>query len=451
MYSASAKSGVTIRKKDGSVIKLPPKKKPVVYSKNDDGLLIIPPEREYIIRRSVRLVYLELDLPLLAEELKAYRKEVLALDKANAPNMTPVYVFNFDDKKRNLKGIPVKLSYSGIDLDGQIVLSLQETYAQEKAYVKTAVDDSLLFSVNKRTANGSEENFLPFDLAKKSKARYGFYRSTLLYFKDVGIANIKFHNLVNKLKQKYIRAIANYYVFLEQHGHIQRVDQVIECAEKGYQQYQIPFVNLSVEQATVVDKRDEDQFTNINDGDKICCKISSIVTVMNTFQCLEKQHHMVRVALEVLIKDSCEDMPFTRELQAYYCKECKRIFMYTSEYERIREYVGNSQYCVFNRFYVDGNLLGRKSIIATSWADESILKEAGYEVNQNSYLTQQDRLSILLALNRRGVPYHAIASYLNTFITVLGSSSSRDMTQAVKRWESDLEAVRKMHASNTLM
>lgn len=418
--------------------------------KDGNGLWIVSSEREREIKNAVGLIYKRQDLPTLADELKICKKEVLALDKPNAPKMTPVYVFNFDDEIRKKKELSVKLSYSGLDLDGQEILSLYVAYIKETVYLKAASDGTTLFSPAKVPTDTSKEAYLPFKQAIKSKARFGFYKITLEYLNDIHIAHTKFKNLVNKVKGMYIYAIACYYVFLEQHGFFPLVDQMIECSQHEQPQLKIPFIKLSGKQAFANDKDDANQLSDVNDGDKICCKLSSVITVMNTFQCLEKQHHMVRVVLEVLIKNAYESMPFTREFQAYYCKECQRIFMYTSEYDKIRKYAVDSQYQVFNWFDVDGSLSERKRIITSSWADESILKVAGYEVNRDSVLSQQQRLDILIALNRRGISYHSIVSYLNTFITVLGSAASRDMTQAVQRWKSDLDAVEKMYTAKVI-
>ena len=446
LHSPSVKPKVIVRKKDGTVI-VPNIEEPVDNSstRNDD-LLPVSSEREREIRRAVRLSYSDLDIPSLAKALRVYRKEVLELDRSNAPDMSSVYVFEFPDKNTNMNGIPVKLAYSGMDIDGQKVLSYQVGRSQIKIYIKSTPDGTLLFSENKRTGRDAKYCFRPYGQAQNSKVEFGAYRAPLKYLKARGLADSKFYNLVQKLKFKYIKAIANYFVFLEQHGLSQRVDQMIEGCGIGDPQLHIPFSKSCDKQAD--ENNDVDQPADIKDGDKICCKLSSVVTVMNTFQCLENQHHMVSIVLEILIKNAEEDMPFTKELQAYYCKECQRIFMYTSEYEKISGMVDNSHYCVFNRFNVDGVLLGKNSLIGTGWADESILKEAGYEVNQKSSLTQQERLSILLELNKRGLSYHAIVSYLNTFITVPGSTSSRDMRQAVSRWKSDLEEVRRKYMAN---
>lgn len=439
-HSISAKSGVIVRKKDGTVI-VPNIEEPVDNSstRNDD-LLPVSSEREREIRRAVRLSYSDLDIPSLAKALRVYRKEVLELDRSNAPDMSSVYVFEFPDKNTKMNGIPVKLAYSGMDIDGQKVLSYQVGRSQIKIYIKSTPDGTLLFSENKRTGRDAKYCFRPYGQAQNSKVEFGAYRAPLKYLKARGLTDSKFYNLVQKLKFKYIKAIANYFVFLEQHGLSQRVDQMIEGFGIGNPQLHIPFSKLCDKQAD--ENNDVDQPADIKDGDKICCKLSSVVSVLNTFQCLDKHHHMVSVVLEILIKNADEDMPFTKELQAYYCKECHRIFMYTSEYEKIRGMVDDSHYFVFNRFNVDGVLFGRKNLIGTGWADESILKEAGYEVNQKSSLTQQQRLSILIALNRRGLSYHTIISYLNTFINVLGASSTRDMTQAVNRWQEDMNALK---------
>ena len=85
-----------------------------------------------------------------------------------------------------------------------------------------------------------------------------------------------------------------------------------------------------------------------------------------------------------------------------------------------------------------------------TWADESILREAGYSVGQDSHLNQQDRLNILQALNDRGVPYHLIASYINTSINVLGASTTRNMTSAIASWKSDLTKIKELYTKGLM-
>ena len=66
-------------------------------------------------------------------------------------------------------------------------------------------------------------------------------------------------------------------------------------------------------------------------------------------------------------------------------------------------------------------------------------------MNQQSSLTQEQRIKILIALNVRGVSYHRIISYLNTFIDINGAVTNRDMSQAVRCWASDMEILRTLY------
>ena len=240
-----------------------------------------------------------------------------------------------------------------------------------------------------------------------------------------------------------MKAIGNYFVLLECHGYTDKVARMLnEERSQELQELSLPYTAISHGIAFVERSRN-----SIHDGDKICCRLTTVVIVVNTFQCLAKHHDMVSVILEVLIKDTEKDMPFVRELEAYYCKQYNKVFMYTEQFNRLGSMIRDRRYRIFNLFAVDGKQYGYTGKIADTQADESILKEAGYVVNRDSTLSQQERLGILVALNRRGLRYRAIVSYLNTFITVLGFASSRDMTQAVQRWKADLDAVEKMYAA----
>ena len=123
--------------------------------------------------------------------------------------------------------------------------------------------------------------------------------------------------------------------------------------------------------------------------------------------------------------------------------------MYTTEFYRIYNLFKDSDYQFFNRFKHDGRFYGFSSS-TSEWASESILKKAGYEVNNKSSLTQRERIEILLALNRIGVSYHRIISYLNHFIDMNGAAMEKDMSQAVQRWESDIEVLRGLYAKRAI-
>lgn len=453
------RSGCSIVKKDGTVLDIIPESIPT--SSDKDSLWIVSPLREKQIRDEVELAYFDYDLPSLARALKSYRGDVIRIDAKSAADLTGVHInvsveidvkVKSKSKDKNIIMIKntqhtvvrVELSYAYPDSDGKIVLAIKDIdNPNYRVFLKSDDSRRLLFM---QSENSESSQFIPFGKDLIGNDRFKHIRSILLFLDEKTAKS--YNEYIKRLKTEYVRAIGRYFVFLERHGYSDKVARMLkEDISQEQQELLLPYTAIS--HGTAFYERSNYR-NSINDGDKICCRLTTVVIVVNTFQCLAKHHDIVNVILEVLIKDIEKAMPFVRELEAYYCKQCNKIFMYTEQFNRLGSMIRDRRYRIFNRFVVDGKRYGYTGKFSDTWADESILKEAGYEVNLNSALSQQQRLDILVALNRRGISYHAIVSYLNTFITVLGSASSRDMTQAVQRWKADLDAVEKMYAAKVI-
>ena len=265
-----------------------------------------------------------------------------------------------------------------------------------------------------------------------------------------GLRDLKFSKIHSMLKECYLDMFTGFFTLLANNGLQNEVYEQLASQDLE--------ITLSIPEKTetkpklryhVADAKRIPSEEEINAGDRVYCQLSSIIVVENTFSCVNRNHVMIPVILEVLMKHKDQDLPHTRELSAYYCQQCKRIFLYTTEFYRIYNLFKDSDYQFFNRFKHEGRLYGF-SPSTSEWATESILKKAGYEVNNKSSLTQRERIEILLALNRIGVSYHRIISYLNHFIDMNGAAMEKDMSQAVQRWESDIEVLRELYAKRIL-
>lgn len=432
-----AKTGeITVIKPDGTIIKHKPaiKKTPHIEKLSEDC------KKE--IRRTIRIGYSQKPLPELSQSVKILKRLATEIDKPNVPKISTEYLYDFDQPEKKLQGIGVRLGYSGLDVDGGIVLYAQLRIGSRHKLFLKQVEEAIFVNIEKKTTETYQ--FLDVKTAKK---KYKWFAPDIQYMLDQCILRAKFKNLVSKLVGKFTRAIADYVIFLEEHGKHELVEHLMSDDAGIQASDPIPFIKLQKQSSMHTDSNNDDD--TLHTGDKICCKLTSIVTVANTFKCVEEGHEMIPVQLEVMLKHKSEELPQTVEVDAYYCRQCRRIFMYTSEFESIRNYLENHLYYVFNRFSVNGMLMGYMHSTET-WADESILREAGYSVGQDSYLNQQERLTILQALNDRGVPYHLIASYLNTFINVLGASTTRNMTSATASWKSDLAKIKELYTEGLM-
>lgn len=419
-------SGFTVVKKDGSVISVSPREK---VNKSDIQPVSI--DRIEVIRAEVRKNYSSLPIDKLNTIYLQYMKAALKI-YSDPEISSPAYVISLR-KKANAK---LRVTFARLDTDGSIVLKIKDRKNGSSVYMKTINDVPLYNSIDHTGPN------YPFRKLLDATTKLPQCREILNLIYEAGIPRRPFKFLVQDVCNSYITAIGDYFIFLE---HFKRDTEVNHILFGGPQPEQ---KTSGVKQPIPTFPKPPGKMVPssavINKGDRIYCQLSSIIIVENTFKCLKKGHQMVGVTLEVLIKDVYDSTPFTKDLKAYYCKQCKKVFMYTNEFYGIYNLIKDKQYQVFNCFLYDGKKLGYKTT-TDMWAAESVLKKAGYEVNQQSCLTQEQRIRILIALNVRGVSYHRILSYLNTFIDINGSVTNRDMSQAVRCWASDMEILRSLY------
>lgn len=175
-------------------------------------------------------------------------------------------------------------------------------------------------------------------------------------------------------------------------------------------------------------------------GPAIPLRINDIVSVMNTFQCVNKGHVILEVAGLLGYGDG-STRPKEKAIRCFYCCDCERYFMYSDDFKtQVYHLIASNRFCMFTKFRYNNVLYdSHLGLNANGFAQESLLKKAGYQVNQTVDLSAKERLSILMFLYDRGVSPHFILSYLNQFITLNGSSLSKNMTVAVHRWKEDMQ------------
>lgn len=419
-------AGFTIVKKDGSIIRVSPKAKI-----DKSALQHVSPDRKEIIRSGVRRKYSSLSIDELN---KIYLQNMeAALKIYNDPEISsPSYELSLK-KKANVK---LRITFACLDTDGSIVLKIKDRRYGSTVYMKT-INNVPLYNSVAHTAQ-----YYPFRKLLDATTKLPECRDILNLIYEAGITRRPFNLLVESVRNSYLVAIGDYFIFLEHFKRTAEVNHILfgcPYPEQKASEVKQPTPAFPKPSGKTIPSNDV-----IRNGDKIYCKLSSIIIVENTFKCLNKGHQMIGVTLEVLIKNVNGSTPFTKDLKAYYCKQCKKVFMYTNEFYEIYNLIKDNRYQVFNCFLYGGKKVGYKTT-TDMWAAESVLKKAGYEVNQQSSLSQEQRIKILIALNVRGVSYHRIVSYLNTFIDINGSVTNRDMNRAVRCWKSDMEILRALY------
>ena len=157
----------------------------------------------------------------------------------------------------------------------------------------------------------------------------------------------------------------------------------------------------------------------------------------NTFHCLHMEHdHEEIVALVNVMAKSGNIYP--RKVSAAYCPECNMYFIMESSYIKLRRIgvlmcrLSDDKAYIRNKGFFDTNGL----------ATESLLKQYGYNVAQDSTLTAQQRCKILELIIDNGVcSKDAVISYLDYFINMHKNRKNNSFAEAISKWESDRDYI----------
>lgn len=146
----------------------------------------------------------------------------------------------------------------------------------------------------------------------------------------------------------------------------------------------------------------------------------------------ERKHHKVISATGILT--SLEGKPVKIDVQ--YCTSCKMYFINQDTYIDYREKLGN----LMGNFAFK-NYTSAKGSGSGDWADKSILKLCGYNVDKKNNLSEEKRRFILKNMMIRNIlPKYRIEEYLEFFIRM--NQDDRDKIMAVRKWKADLNWVR---------
>lgn len=400
-------------------------------------------EQRRRIANAVQRKYRLLSIARLETISKKFN-DILNQAKVNKELPKPAFHPGFVDGLRPVRTISLYVSYVDTLPSGVAILRVYEENCRQAVFMSYDPKEKYKpyhFSPSLDT------KFCTLEITKKLNPEKA---AVLDKIRKVGLRDLKYSKIYEKLREAYLSMFAEFFTLLAEHGFKNEVEELLTSPDLE--------ISLSIPEEAkpkpkpryhVADAKQIPSEEEIQAGDRVYCQLSSVIVVENTFSCVNRNHVMVPVILEVLVKHKGDELPYTRELAAYYCQQCKRIFLYTTEFYRIYNLFKDSDYQFFNRFQHEGRLYGFSSS-TSGWASESILKKAGYEVSSKSNLTQRERIEILLALNRIGVSYHRIISYLNHFIEMNGAAVEKDMSQAVQRWESDIEVLRDLYTKRII-
>ena len=157
----------------------------------------------------------------------------------------------------------------------------------------------------------------------------------------------------------------------------------------------------------------------------------------NTFRCNHNNHNIKDIDAVVTIVSRKRDEFNTRlyRISAGYCRECNVYFILESAYERLRSAgIPICRVADRDKYFKSVQNNGMRL------ADESILMQYGYNVNQNEGLTDQTRHKILaMLIDNKIMSKSAIVSYLDFFINQRQSNPIYDL--AISKWAKDRDFV----------
>ena len=156
----------------------------------------------------------------------------------------------------------------------------------------------------------------------------------------------------------------------------------------------------------------------------------------STFKCMHNNHHTENVVAAVTIVPNNLNSGELRleKVSAGYCRECNSFFILESTYDNLK-FKG----MLLCRVSDEKTYLKGKTINGMLLAQESILMQYGYTVNQQDDLSERTRRKILAVLiDNKILSKSDIISYLDFFIS---QRPQAKFHVAVSRWEADREFV----------
>lgn len=162
--------------------------------------------------------------------------------------------------------------------------------------------------------------------------------------------------------------------------------------------------------------------------------VRDFVVRRNVFKCMHASHKLENVVAAVNIIDKYNEERLIR-VNAGYCSNCKIFFIMESTYENLK-----NRGIPICRVSDEKTYLKNYSVNGMLLAQESILMQYGYNVNQQEGLSSTRRQKILAVLiDKKILGKSEIISYLDFFISQRQTQSKYQV--AISKWEADREFV----------
>ena len=176
--------------------------------------------------------------------------------------------------------------------------------------------------------------------------------------------------------------------------------------------------------------------------DKMHIAVRDFVVRRSVFQCKGNGHNLRNII--ALVKIFNKDFKMEEiYVPAGYCPICDRYFIMESTYRAIKQRGKILCRVSDEKNYLNGG--DDWGFDSSSMAQESILKQCGYTVAADSWMTEEMRRAILEAIIDDGVcSVGVVLNYLQTFVNLKYGQSQYD--DAVQKWESDIAYINKKYS-----
>lgn len=170
-------------------------------------------------------------------------------------------------------------------------------------------------------------------------------------------------------------------------------------------------------------------------------KTGDIVVRTTILRCIKKDHPFedVTICVNILDKD-CKLKQ--RKMPGYFCRECNQYYMLKEDFKKMTYHGCILCKIVERDFFTQGN----KTDFSSTFKKESDLHMRGYNVKEDSQLSQEQRQRLLEILVDEKIMWKAeICDFLDSIIRL--NRKNPYMAQAIEKWTADRNHIRRYRPS----
>lgn len=315
-----------------------------------------------------------------------------------------------------------------------------------KRFLHSEENEELILSTLVKSFKESVSDFYSFSLKNgitiDDELHYESFEETLGDFQNLYIdTDTMLEHWDKKRKPSNNQKILNCFMYI-----YVRLD---ECAKMIYNLYLNEF-DAEDTYATVLTR-----INNISNGIYVVLKklkplinehnsieFADLLVKTNIFKCINN-HHIEQIKANIDIIDYDGNI-LNKSFSAGYCKECNHFFVLENDFERLKRYG-----VLLCRVVTEKVYRGIPEFNTSNLKTESVLHQAGYNVSSAEDLSSIQRREILKRVVDFGL-YSKIelCAFLDYLIDKNLRVSTRDMSSAINKWQSDRDFIANYNNEN---